>query len=99
MPLVPPYIDALRPYVPGRNPEEVAREFGISRVFKLASNENPLGASPMALENMQRHMGALHIYPAGGEDLRRVLTDTYEVRTDNVIVGSGSDAIMANIIR
>ncbi len=99
MPLVPPYIDALRPYVAGRNPEEVARAYGLSRVFKLASNENPLGASPLALENLSRHLDALHMYPAGGEELRRVLAETYEVRQENVIVGSGSDAIMANIIR
>ncbi|MDZ4799598.1 MAG: histidinol-phosphate transaminase [Bryobacteraceae bacterium] len=99
MPLVPPYIDALSPYVAGRNPEEVAREYGLSRVFKLASNENPLGASPMALENLARHLDALHRYPAGGDELRRVLAETYDVKPDNVIVGSGSEAIMANIIR
>jgi histidinol-phosphate aminotransferase len=99
MPLVPPYIDALRPYVPRRNPEDVAREYGISRVFKLASNENPLGASPMAIENLQRHLGSLHRYPAGGDELRHVLAETYDVRPENVVVGSGSDAIMANIIR
>ncbi|MBC7927350.1 MAG: histidinol-phosphate transaminase [Bryobacteraceae bacterium] len=99
MPLVPPYIDALRPYVAGRNPAEIAREYGLSRVFKLASNENPLGASPLALQQVRAHMDNLHMYPAGGEDLRIVLAETYELRPENVVVGSGSDAIMANIMR
>lgn len=99
MPLVPPYIDSLSPYVPGRNPDDVAREYGLSRVFKLASNENPLGASPLALERISKHLGELHLYPAGGDELRRVLAETHDVKMENVVVGSGSDAIMANIIR
>src|SRR3954451_22239797 len=99
MPLVPPYIDGLHPYVPGRNPDEIARKYGLSRVFKLASNENPLGASPMALDAIRNSLSALHMYPAAGEELRRVLAEKYEVKPDNVIVGSGSDSIMANIVR
>lgn len=99
MPLVPPYIDGLHPYVPGRNPDEIARKYGLSRVFKLASNENPLGPSPMAVEAIRNAPGALHMYPSAGEELRRVLAEKYEVKPDNVIVGSGSDSIMANIVR
>src|ERR1035438_5279525 len=52
MPLVPPYIEALRPYEAGRGIEEVQREYGLTRVSKLASNENPLGPSPLALQAM-----------------------------------------------
>ncbi len=44
MPLVPPYIESLRPYEAGRSIEEVRREYGLDRIAKLASNENPLGA-------------------------------------------------------
>src|SRR4051812_43409846 len=99
MPLVPPYIDRLHPYVPGRNPDEIARQYGLSRVFKLASNENPLGSSPMALDAIRNSLGNLHMYPAAGEELRRVLAEKYDVKPDNVIVGSGSDSIMANIVR
>jgi len=43
MPLVPDYIAALRPYVPGRSVEDVRRQYQLERVVKLASNENPLG--------------------------------------------------------
>ena len=56
MPLVPPYIEALRPYEAGRSIEEVQRAYGLSRISKLASNENPLGPSPLALEAMARSM-------------------------------------------
>src|SRR5512145_2769415 len=50
MPLVPPYVASLTPYVPGKPIEEVEREYGVTDVAKLASNENALGPSPRALE-------------------------------------------------
>ncbi len=99
MPLVPPYIDSLDPYEPGRSSEEVQRKYGLQRVVKLASNENPLGASPLAVEAISRHLNELHVYPNAGYDLRRVLADKYDLKLENVVVGSGSDGIMANIIR
>lgn len=99
MPLVPPYIESLRAYEPGRNAEAVARQYGLSRVVKLASNENPIGPSPLALQEMQSRLPRLHIYPGGGAELRRVLAEQYRVKEQNVIVGSGSDSIIANIIR
>ena len=99
MPLVPPYIESLRPYEAGRDSEEVRREFGLARVIKLASNENPLGTSPLALERLREATGALNLYPNGGLDLRRELARQYDVRVENVIAGSGSEGIMSNIIR
>ena len=79
MPLVPPYIESLRPYEAGRNAEEIQREYGLKRVSKLASNENPLGTSPLALEAMARTMESLHLYPNGGLDLRRVLAEKFDL--------------------
>src|SRR5918993_1999881 len=99
MPLVPTYIDELSPYEAGRRAEDVCRAYGLERVIKLASNENPLGASPLAIDALLHGIKDLHIYPNSGLDLRRVLADTYETKIENVVVGSGSDAIMANIIR
>src|SRR3984885_4079272 len=99
MPLVPSYIEALRPYQAGRSVDEVRRDFGLSHVSKLASNENPLGPSPLALDAMARSMGGLNFYPNGGLDLRRVLAEKYETKVENVIAGSGSEGIMSNIIR
>ena len=99
MPLVPEYIDALQPYQAGRNPEDVAAATGAPRIIKLASNENPLGASPRSLEALRHSLAGLNLYPNGGRDLRRVLAEKHELSPENVVVGSGSDSIIANIIR
>src|ERR1700737_4305948 len=98
MALVPPYIASLRPYEAGRGIEEVQREFGLTKVAKLASNENPLGASQLALEAMQGSMARLNLYPNGGLDLRKVLAREFELKLENVIAGSGSESIISNII-
>jgi len=99
MPLVPPYIETLRPYEPGRSIEEVKRLYGLDRVAKLASNENPLGPSPLALEAIHAHAPEVHCYPNGGLDLRERLAAEFDLKVANVIAGSGSDGIMSNIIR
>jgi histidinol-phosphate aminotransferase len=99
MPLVPPYIESLRPYEAGRSVEEVQREYGLARVVKLASNENPLGPSPRAIEAMAGAMSNLNLYPNGGLGLRTVLAHEYDLKVENVIAGSGSEGIMSNIIR
>ncbi len=99
MPLVPPSIASLKPYEPGRNIEEVKRTYGLTRVVKLASNENPLGPSPMALAAMRRPMASLNLYPTGGRELRERLAEQFELKPENVIAGSGSEGIMSNIIR
>ncbi len=99
MPLVPPYIESLRPYEAGRTIDSVRRQYGLSRIAKLASNENPLGPSPKAVEAMRRALDSVNIYPDGGLALREVLARQYELKVDNVIAGSGSEGIMSNIIR
>ena len=99
MPLVPPYIAALRPYEAGRGIEEVRREFGLARIVKLGSNENPLGPSPAALKALSRGTETLNRYPNGGLDLRKVLAREFDTAVENVIAGSGSEGIISNIIR
>jgi histidinol-phosphate aminotransferase len=99
MPLVPPYIAALRPYEPGRSIDDVRHEYGLTQVCKLASNENPLGPSPLALEAIRRHLTELHLYPNGGLDLRRTLAEKFDLKLGNVIAGGGSEGIMSGIIR
>jgi len=99
MPLVPPYIESLRPYEPGRSIDEVKRLYQLEKVAKLASNENPLGPSPMALEAIRAHVSGVNYYPNGGLDLRERLAQEYDLKVSNVIAGSGSDGIMSNIIR
>ena len=75
------------------------KQYGLSHIAKLASNENPLGASPKAVEAINRSLGALNLYPSGGLELREVLAEEFELKVDNVIAGSGSEGIMSNIIR
>jgi histidinol-phosphate aminotransferase len=99
MSLVPPYIETLQPYQPGRSIAEVRREFGLKRIVKLASNENPLGPSPVALRELQNHTPELHRYPNGGVDLRSVLARKFGLRIENVIAGGGSEGIMSDIVR
>jgi len=99
VPLVPPAIAGLTPYEPGRSIESVQREYGLTHVAKLASNENPMGASPRALEAMAGAMHQLNLYPDGGRKLREVLARAYDLKVENVIAGSGSESIMSNIIR
>src|SRR3982750_1260932 len=97
--LVPPHILSLQPYQPGLSAEEVKQRFGLKRVVKLASNENPLGVSPLALERAQQALAGMSRYPAGGLTLRARLAELFDLKTENVVVGSGSEGIMANIVR
>ena len=99
MPLVPPAIERLRPYVAGLSAESVRQRYGLDHVDKLASNENPLGPSPRAIEAMQASLANVHLYPSGGLHLRERLADLYRLKVQNVIAGSGSEGIMAGIIR
>jgi histidinol-phosphate aminotransferase len=99
MRLVPPYIETLEPYKAGKPISELQRELGITNIIKLASNENPLGSSPLAIEAMKKHFDVLHLYPNGGLDLREVLAQRFNLKVGNVIAGSGSEGIMSNIIR
>ncbi len=97
--LVPAHIQALRPYEPGLTAEELKERFGLQRVIKLGSNENPLGVSPLAVEHVQRNLTQLSRYPDGGLALRRNLAERFSTRLENVIAGAGSEGIMANIVR
>ena len=97
---VHPDIASLSPYVPGKPIEELQRELRLSRVIKLASNENPLGPSPRALGVLSEGMATLHRYPDGGAfRLREALADRWKVTPDHVILGNGSDEILGFLAR
>ena len=100
MPLVPSYIKKLNSYKPGKPIGEVQRELGLDNIIKLASNENPLGASPKALDAIQEWMVECHRYPdASGYELRKKLSERFNVGIDNVVLGAGSEGIMSTIMR
>ncbi len=82
----------IKPYVPGKPIEEVRRELGLTDVIKLASNENPLGASPKAIEAVREAASAVHLYPDGScHELRRALAKKLDVSGESIVFGCGSD--------
>jgi histidinol-phosphate aminotransferase len=90
-----PGIEDLHPYEPGRSINEVAAEFGHHQVVKLASNENPLGASPKALSILAGLENDLHLYPDGnGTKLKEEIANHEGVLFDNIIIGNGSNEIL-----
>ncbi len=99
-PLVADYIETLKPYVPGKPIEETEREYNITNVIKLASNENPLGPSPLAIEALERAARQVHLYPDGASFyLVRRLAEFLRVKPDEVFVGHGSNEIIELLIR
>lgn len=98
--LVPEWIQRLAAYPPGMPLEELEREYGISGSIKLASNENPFGPSPRAVEAIGAALGSLHRYPDGsGFYLRRALAARLGVAADAIVLGNGSNDIIELVVR
>ncbi len=92
---VPKNIQAIQPYKPGKPIEEVERELGI-KAIKMASNENPIGPSPKAVEAVRHYLGHIELYPDDtGFHLRQKLAARLGVSMDEIILGSGSSDILA----
>ncbi len=93
---LPPHILAIDPYVPGKPIETLERELGIRDSIKLASNENPLGPSPRAAAAVRAAIDNLHRYPDGaGHEFIAALSAHLGCRPENLIMGNGSDDIIA----
>jgi histidinol-phosphate aminotransferase len=88
--LLPPWASRLRPYPTGKPIEEVERELGHSAI-KLASNENPLGPSPKAVEAVRKAIDRVNLYPDGaGYYLRKKLAEIHQLEMSQIILGGGS---------
>ncbi|MBR59439.1 MAG: histidinol-phosphate transaminase [Myxococcales bacterium] len=99
-PLVPDAVARLRPYEPGRTEQEIREAYGLSQVIKLASNESALGPSPAVEAAVQNSLKNVHRYPSAGQSkLRAMLAEHFRVKPENLVLGSGSESIMACIIR
>ena len=101
-PLTPAYdsILALAPYQTGKPVEELTREYGISDVVKLASNENPLGCSPHVTLAVTEQLGQLARYPDGnGYYLKQALADFNDVGVDQITLGNGSNDLLDILAR
>ncbi|MBB6735742.1 histidinol-phosphate transaminase [Cohnella zeiphila] len=95
-----PNIVHLPVYQPGKPIEEVKRELGLTEVIKLASNENPFGCSPKAVEAIKREVENVSIYPDGAAvELTEALAKRHGVNPDQIIFGAGSDEVILMIAR
>ncbi len=93
-------IQKLVPYKPGKAISETQREYGLAKVIKLASNENPLGPSPKALEAVRQHLADLHRYPdPGGFELLQKLSQAWSINKSYLALGNGSNEIIDLLIR
>ncbi|MDR0239006.1 MAG: histidinol-phosphate transaminase [Deltaproteobacteria bacterium] len=97
---VRPEVEAFTPYTPGLSIDEIQERYGLNQVIKMASNENPLGASPLARAAIERHAAKAFRYPQGGNPrLVAALARHHGVDPARVVVGNGSDELIDLLIR
>lgn len=100
MSLVAPGIAQLQPYDAGKPAEEVARELGVANAIKLASNENPLGPSPLAIAAAGAALANAHRYPdARGHSLHLKLAQHHGVEPEQIVLGNGSNELIELLVR
>ncbi len=93
-------VQQLTAYQPGKPVEELERELGITNSIKLASNENPLGPSPRALDVIKKTSSAINYYPdGGGFALSEKLAQKHQVDASNITLGNGSNDILELVTR
>jgi len=98
--LAAPGVRELQPYQPGKPIEELEREYGLSNVIKLASNENPLGPSPRALEAARSTLTDMARYPDGnGFALKAALAARHGVQPAQITLGNGSNDVLECVAR
>ena len=90
----------LSPYKPGKPIEDLERELGIKNAIKLASNENPLGPSPLAIDAVTKVLNGTHRYPDGNAlRLKECLSNKFNVDINCLTIGNGSNDIIEFIAR
>ncbi|MGB1110918.1 MAG: histidinol-phosphate transaminase, partial [Gammaproteobacteria bacterium] len=90
-----PGVAGLSPYLPGKPLSELEREYGIRDAVKLASNENPLGASPLVASAIEAQLSDLGRYPDGnGFELKAALAKSLDVAPERITLGNGSNDIL-----
>lgn len=97
---VRPEVAAFESYEPGLSIAEIAERYGLSRVIKMASNENPLGVSPRVRRTIERCAGEAFRYPQSGNPrLVKALAAFYGVDAGRIFVGNGSDEVIDLLFR
>lgn len=100
--LAVPGVQSLRPYQPGKPIDELAREFNLdpASIVKLASNENPIGPSPKALQAIEKELADLTRYPDGnGFELKQTLSTKLGIKMEQITLGNGSSDILEFIVK
>ncbi|MFW5927398.1 MAG: pyridoxal phosphate-dependent aminotransferase, partial [Wenzhouxiangella sp.] len=93
--LAAPGVRELTPYTPGKPISELEREYGVSDSIKLASNENPLGPSPAAIEAARSELADVWLYPdANGFRLKQALAERHDVDPACITLGNGSNDVL-----
>lgn len=88
-------LKSLSPYQQGKQTEDIKATYGLTEIIKLASNENPYGASPRVKDSLTNLIQHTHIYPDGyARTLREQLSNKFEVNEQNLVFGSGSDELI-----
>jgi len=96
---IPEHIQRLQPYKAGKPIDELAREKGLPKIVKLASNENPLGPSSKAIEVIKRSVNQLHRYTnPSAFKLVNAISKKYNKKPSQIVTGSGSDSLIQYII-
>ncbi|MCW1866376.1 histidinol-phosphate transaminase [Campylobacter jejuni] len=89
------FLNNLSNYEPGKDIEVIAKEYGVKEVIKLASNENPFGTPPKAIECLRQNANKAHLYPDDSMiELKSTLAQKYKVQNENIIIGAGSDQVI-----
>ncbi len=100
MSLVRKHILKIDPYEAGKPIEELKRQMGLKKIIKLASNENPLGSSPKAIEAIKKNLRSINRYPdSNGFYLKRGLAKSLNLEPANIVLGNGSDELIDIIIK
>ncbi|CBL44610.1 similar to histidinol-phosphate aminotransferase 1, HisC [gamma proteobacterium HdN1] len=98
--LAMPQVQSLSPYIPGKPIEELQRELGLTKIVKLASNENPLGPSPKSLAAIEGELKHLTLYPDGnGFALKSALAERFSLDIHQITLGNGSNDLLDLVAR
>ncbi len=93
-------VRAFKPYTAGLSIDEIREKYGLSRVIKLASNENPLGVSPLVEQVLRRYASSVFRYPqTGNPRLVKALAEYHHVSPSRIVVGNGSDEVIDLLFR
>lgn len=99
-PRVRPEMEAFKPYVPGLTAEDIRAKYGLTDIIKLASNENPLGVSPLVQQALAQAAAGVHRYPQNHSPrLCQAIAKAMDLDAGHIVCGNGSDELIDLLFR